>query len=192
MVDCRGMTFVDALHGWHDFFLLTGGGAATMLGLLFVAVSLANGLPTLLPSRGERELFVEPILWQFGYAFSLSACCLAPWVGQRHYGVFIFILGVSAVVQNAWLLRGIARRHRHSVRVGLRYWLWTAVLPFCASLLLMIAGTLIWRTPRHFIGGVGIASLSLDLIGVRNTWQLVVWMMAQSVPNGGKREQSPE
>ncbi|HEX4458472.1 MAG TPA: hypothetical protein VIA18_10910 [Polyangia bacterium] len=183
------MTFVDALHGWHDFFLLTGGGAATMLGLVFVAVSFANNLPSQ-PNEHDSELFVEPILWQFGYAFSLSASCLAPWVGERHYGLFIFVLGVSAVTQNASLLRGILRRHRSSDPVGLRYWVWTGVLPFLTSLLLTLSGALIWRTPHRFIAGIGIATLSLDLMGVRNTWHLVVWMMAARAPHGSNSKRN--
>lgn len=33
-------SFADAIAAWHDFYMLTAGAAATLLGLLFVAVSL--------------------------------------------------------------------------------------------------------------------------------------------------------
>ena len=34
------------LRDWSDFFGMTGSAAATLVGLLFVAVTLGNGLPT--------------------------------------------------------------------------------------------------------------------------------------------------
>jgi len=36
----RPKQMLQALSEWHDFYLLTGTAAATLLGLLFVAVSL--------------------------------------------------------------------------------------------------------------------------------------------------------
>jgi hypothetical protein len=30
------------LHAWHDFFLLAGGASATLVGLVFVSVSLTT------------------------------------------------------------------------------------------------------------------------------------------------------
>jgi hypothetical protein len=33
----------DTLKGWHDFYLLVGTAWATLLGLLFVALSLGRG-----------------------------------------------------------------------------------------------------------------------------------------------------
>jgi hypothetical protein len=36
----------DALKGWHDFYLLVGTAGATLLALLFVAVSLGIGFLT--------------------------------------------------------------------------------------------------------------------------------------------------
>ena len=40
------MRLADALKGWHDFYLLVGTAGATLLALLFVAVSLGIGFLT--------------------------------------------------------------------------------------------------------------------------------------------------
>ena len=37
------MSPAEALKGWHDFYLLVGTAGATLLALLFVAVSLGTG-----------------------------------------------------------------------------------------------------------------------------------------------------
>ena len=36
----------DVLHAWQNFYLLTGGAAATLTGLIFVAASLGANLPS--------------------------------------------------------------------------------------------------------------------------------------------------
>src|SRR5215467_5178566 len=36
----RTMNFADALQGWHDFYVTAGAAAATLVGLLFVGLSL--------------------------------------------------------------------------------------------------------------------------------------------------------
>ena len=48
------MWAADALKGWHDFYLLVGTAGATLLGLLFVAVSLGRGFLTKERQRGTR------------------------------------------------------------------------------------------------------------------------------------------
>jgi hypothetical protein len=59
--------------------------------------------------------------------------------------------------------------------------------------LLMVSGFLIWRTPHRLIVGVGLAALNLDLMGVRNTWHLVVFLLAVRTPHGNtKRNHSAE
>ena len=40
------MSPADTLMGWHDFYLLVGTAWATLLGLLFVALSLGRGFLT--------------------------------------------------------------------------------------------------------------------------------------------------
>jgi len=36
----RSGTFAEWVHGWHEFYLMTGTAAVTLAGLLFVALSL--------------------------------------------------------------------------------------------------------------------------------------------------------
>lgn len=182
MIRWGSVTFADSLHAWHDFFLLAGGGAATLLGLVFIAVSLVTGMPSL-PRERDEQLFVAPILSQFGYAFALAAMNLAPWQDMRRYGACVTVMGASAFIQSAWLLRGMQNHHRRRARVHVRVWLWNGLFPFVASLTVAASGFLSWRTPHLAVGGVAVATLMLDLIGVRNTWRLVLWIIGARLPD---------
>jgi uncharacterized membrane protein len=57
------MTPTLALHDWQNFYMLTGAAAATLIGLLFVAVSISVGTNiTVGQARDSLRTFVSPIL----------------------------------------------------------------------------------------------------------------------------------
>ena len=63
---------MEALHAWHEFYLLVGTAAATVLALLFVAVSLGAGhltsqnqAPTRTFMRGEAKIDAIPYAREF-------------------------------------------------------------------------------------------------------------------------------
>jgi hypothetical protein len=58
------MWAVEALKEWHDFYILLGTAAATLLGLLFVAVSLGAGYLTEEHQYGTRT-FMSPVVVYF-------------------------------------------------------------------------------------------------------------------------------
>ena len=66
-----------ALESWHDFFVLVGTAGATLLALLFVAVSLGAGF---LSDRrtGATRAFFSPVVVHFSAVFFLSAIALVP------------------------------------------------------------------------------------------------------------------
>jgi hypothetical protein len=55
-------------------------------------------------------------------------------------------------------------------------WIWNVALPAVVYGTLLVMGFLIWRRPRQALYGVGAASLVLLFIGIRNAWDLAVWM----------------
>ena len=54
----------DALKEWHDFYLLVGTAGATLLALLFVAVSLGTGFLTEERQEATRT-FMSPVVIHF-------------------------------------------------------------------------------------------------------------------------------
>lgn len=62
---------------WHDFYLLIGGASATLMGLTFVAVTLA---PDVIAARasGEVRPFVTPIVALFATVLVVSVVLLIP------------------------------------------------------------------------------------------------------------------
>ena len=68
---------MEALHAWHEFYLLLGTAGATLLALLFVAVSLGTGFLNAKDQSGTRT-FMSPVVFS-------PACSLSPrYVSCRH------------------------------------------------------------------------------------------------------------
>jgi O-antigen/teichoic acid export membrane protein len=87
---------MEALHAWHEFYILLGTAAATLIALLFVAVSLGSGYLT-----GRRRhlqgtrTFMSPVVIHFTSVFFISAVCLVPSHGPVFFSVLI---GVTALI----------------------------------------------------------------------------------------------
>ena len=65
------------LEHWHDFYLLVGTAGATLLGLLFIAVSLGAGFLTEERAAATRT-FYSPIIIHFACVFFISAIATVP------------------------------------------------------------------------------------------------------------------
>jgi hypothetical protein len=63
------------LHGWENFFIVAATAAATLIGLLFVAITLGTGLST--PhGLDATSAFLTPTLTRFsGVLFESLAIC---------------------------------------------------------------------------------------------------------------------
>ncbi len=83
----------NALREWTDFYLLTGTAGATLVALLFVAVSLGVGFLTSARAAATR-VFYSPIILHFAAVFFISAVALIPAHGPTFYAALI---GASAI-----------------------------------------------------------------------------------------------
>ena len=64
---------MEALESWHDFYVLVGTAGATLLALLFVAVSLGTGF--LSESRADAtRAFFSPVVIHFSVLFPFRSC----------------------------------------------------------------------------------------------------------------------
>jgi hypothetical protein len=88
------MWAVKALNEWHDFYILVGTAGATLLGLLFVAVSLGAGY--LMEERqSATRMFMSPVVIHFTTVFFLSVVALLPLQQAKFLAALI---GASALI----------------------------------------------------------------------------------------------
>src|SRR4051794_16132100 len=172
--------FAAAVHDWETYFLLMGTAGATLVGLEFVAASLAS---TLLGRRNYKGIntFVTPTLLHFVYVLAVAAIFLIPHVDSLVLGM---LLGVAA----ASGLGLILPRSREVMEGGSpdrsarSNWIWYFVVPFVAYLLLLVAVPFLVVQEEWSMFIVAGGTLLLLIIGIRNSWDLVLWIAAREGP----------
>jgi uncharacterized membrane protein YoaK (UPF0700 family) len=70
-------------------------------------------------------------------------------------------------------------------------WIWNVIVPTLGYAALAVMGALIWdRLTRQALYGVAVLALALLFIGVRNAWDLVVWISVNK-PHGEEQPANP-
>jgi hypothetical protein len=162
-----------SLEAWHDFFVLVGTAGATLLALLFVAVSLGAGF--LSDGRaGATRAFFSPVVIHFSAVLFLSAIALVP--GHRTM-FFTVVIGTCALAGLAVSLFATIQLMRHNWTSYKQDHLAYGLLPTVSYAALLVAAGLIWTGNEFAVDVLAGALLVLLLVNVRNAWDLTLSMV---------------
>ena len=162
------------LHSWDNFYITAATAGATLIGLLFVVVTLGTGISTSSAVQGVRA-FVTPTLAHFGGVLFLSLVALMPWPSAWPPSI---ILGLSGVVGLAYLGNVILMQSR--VDFVLLHWLdWIPHrgLPALANASL-IGGAIGLIAEKSFAPYAFASAIMLLLfVGIYGAWDLTIWII---------------
>ena len=160
---------------WHEFYLLVGTAAATLVALLFVAISLGAGFISEKRSAATRAFF-SPVVVHFTAVFFIAAVGLfpahKPAIFAGLVGICAAIGGTVSVVTTVELLRHRWTRH---VEDHLAYGLLPSI---CYAALLVAAGMILAEHDYSLLVLAG-ALLLLLIVNIRNAWDLTLSMVRQ-------------
>jgi len=162
------------LHDWDNFFIMAGSAGATLIGLLFVAVTVGTGLSTSRMVSGTRA-FLTPTLVHFGSVLFQALALLAPWPSAWPIGI---ILGLGGLTGLAYQINVILMRRKVSfVLLDWYDWLPHAAVPALgnASLIAGAAGLIAEKSfaPYAIAGAITL----LLFAGVYGAWDLTLWIV---------------
>jgi hypothetical protein len=171
------------LAGWENFYVIVGSSAGGLTGLTFVVIALIRDAARAQPTG--LHAFVTPTIVHFGAALALAAFLTMP-----HQTVPTVSAGVGVVGLAGFLYGGrVAARLRRHGSQGSRYtpvredWIWNAILPTSAYGCLLASAVLVWHRPLQSLYAVAAMSLLLLFIGIRNAWDIAVWMTLHKEPD---------
>lgn len=171
------------LSEWHDFFIALAAAAGTLIGAMFVVVSIGGGLVkgSALPSR----IFVTPIIIHLAVVLLACVSVLAPALTRRE-------LGAAAGVTGIVFLGYAGRNAFHISQRDQIEWsdhLWYSLTPVVAYLVMIAGAVMVLEDMPGCIAVIGLALVLLVISGIRNAWDLILFFLEKR--NGGETSPPP-
>jgi len=165
------------LNAWHEFFVLTGTAGAALTGLLFVVVTLGLRVVARDRTTGVRA-FLSPNVVHFTATLVVSAVCLVPDPSPIVVGALLCAGSIGALVYLA-----TTRAHQTWRRNKLPFldWIWFVAAPVASYGLLLLAGLGFFWWAALSMYGVAVAVVLLLVVGLRNAWDIVIWMSREDL-----------
>lgn len=157
----------EALRAWHDFYMLTGTAAATLIGAMFVVVSIGSRFLTAdrLP---QISGFMSATVVHLTVVVLTSALVMVP-LEWRGFGIILGIGGIAGLAYG-----GVRGRRVWQSRVDWTDPLWYGLLPLCGYLAMLTADVLMLLNDAAAFEVLAIAPLLLLVAGVRNAWDMIL------------------
>jgi hypothetical protein len=160
------------LETWHEFYLLIGTAGLTLSGLLFVVVSFGARTVAEQAATGVRA-FVSPNAVYFTVVMVVAAVLLVPAVPRIAVGLFL-CLGAFGSLSYLTYTR-VHRRWREN-KLGALDWIWFVGMPVLSFAVLLLSGIGVLLQADASMYGVAVSVILLLVTGMRNAWDLVLWM----------------
>ena len=161
---------------WSDFYLVVGGAAAVLLGLIFVVVTLMHDRSRSTVLTGSK-LYMGPIVLHMCFVLVLSAAALTPRINHKDFAAVTAIAAIWGAARGAYSLVGLLRLRR----IGEDEVHWTdtwyyGVVPLALYVALLGVALAFWNGAVWAPYGVGAVIVGLLLLSVRNEYDLVTWL----------------
>jgi len=178
-------TFAQYFERWHDFYMLAGTSAATLIGLLFVSLTLNIEVMRDESQIGLRELATQTF-GSFLYILLISLLLLIPDNHPQFIGIQLLILGTFGLV-NAfrWLQPVIGNLQATWAKT---YLFWRFILPTVSYLGLIVISLAVWQGRHDGLFSVVYVIFILLVTATHNAWDLLVGISHKKlgVPNSPK------
>ena len=164
---------LQALHEWQNFYLLAGTGSATLMGLLFIAVSLGTHLVSA-HEKGVR-MFVTPTLVHLMLVLLLALVMLVPTHTTLSLVVSLLGIGLGSTAYSAQLSLHMLRAP-DGEEVNRNHWVWHAALPLGSYITIVAVAVWLLTGMVFALNGLAVSAILLLIIGLHNAWDLVLWL----------------
>jgi len=174
------------LSGWENFYVIVGSSAGALIGLQFVAMSLIAELPVGPGTQQAGSAFATPTIVHFGAVLMLSAALSAPWQEVSSIAAVWGVIGWAGVLYAVIVTRRMRRQTAY--KPEFEDWMFHALLPLAAYLVLGGAALLARPHVRGALFAVAGATLLLLFIGIHNAWDAVTYHVFVHRPSRAARE----
>ena len=158
---------------WDSFYVMLGGAAAALTGLMFVVITIVTDNQTGGTEDG-LSTFSTPTVVHFCNALFVSAVMAAPFHAFLPITIILGLAGVVGLVNVTNIARKTSKLTTY--RPDFEDWLWNVVLPFVAYATLVEGALGLRSSPALALYAPAAAVTLLIFIGIHNAWDVVTYL----------------
>ena len=167
------------LHEWESFYVIIGGSAAALTGLMFVVIAVvADAGPRAATPLGIAA-FVTPTIIHFCAALLISAILSAPWPGHHFVQLAMGLVGLAGIGYSIAVWRRV--RGVTTYAMVFEDWAWHVILPLIAYAITVASALTVEHETVFALFLIGAASVLLLFIGIHNAWDTVSHLTLQRI-----------
>jgi hypothetical protein len=166
--------FAERIARWHDYYLLAGTAASTLMGLLFVSLSL-HLEAVAEDGKAHLAIIAREAFASFLFVLFFSLLMLSPSIARRPLATSLLAIGVVRLAMIVPAIRHSLADLRRGAAFSRGYVLARSVIPILAYATLGLAGSMLLRGDPDD----GLAALMLSIVllladAARSSWDLLV------------------
>lgn len=170
------LALIEFLRAWRDFFIVTAGAGAGLIGAMFVVISIGIGFLTRERLPGTHAYITSTVV-HLGAAVLASLWTMVPAQGWLGFGIVLVAGGVAGAIYDGTIVVAV---HRFSF--DWTDYLWYTAMPLIAYLALIAAGLMSLTHSIHTVEAVAAAVVLLLVCGVRNAWDMILIIVLRPRP----------
>jgi len=159
---------MNELDRWANFYLLMAAAAATLLGLMFVVITLAAERRQ--GDAAKIPIYLTPTVIYFASVLLLAAVLTIPNHTRLTATLCICLAGVIGLVYSGTSLLGGDKRSFDERSDRFAY----AIFPSAAYGLFVLGGALLFHARQRGLTLVATGMLSLIALAIRNSWSIAI------------------
>jgi hypothetical protein len=164
----------EAFHAWHDFFVLLGTGAATLIGAMFVVASIGSSFLTE-QSEPQIRAFMTPTVIHLSTVLLGCALTIVPSIDWPAASVVFGLGGLGGLLYSA---RTALRVVGNVVMFVDR--LWYGIIPTIGYAVILAAALLMGLRAQSGLETLAVGLVLLLVASIRNSWDLIVFYAQRS------------
>ena len=160
---------VEAFHAWHDFYVLLGTGAATLIGAMFVVVSIGSSFLTE-KSEPQIRAFMSPTVIHLATVLLGSVLAMVPAPDGPAVSLGFALIGVAGLLYSGRIGLDIAGRADFFVDR-----IWYGVIPMVGYAMILAASVLLVLEKPGAFETLAVGLVLLLIASIRNSWDMIVF-----------------
>jgi hypothetical protein len=166
-------TALDALKDWHDFYIVLGTASATLIGAMFIVVSIGSGYLTEERAVAARP-FLTPTTIHLATVLFGCALILAPSLGWLSFGLIYGLGSAAGLAYSAVIAMRVRRRN-----VDIVDRIWYGLVPLLGYAVIAWAAAMALRRDEAAVDVLAAGFITILLAGMRNAWDMIFFLITR-------------